>query len=94
MLRTALDTFARLDEVTAQINIQRDAEVDTSFKKVVELSNTEMLSNPEYVDDYLAAIWVARALERIGDHAKNICESVIYLKEGKDVRHHGKSSSV
>lgn len=89
MLRTALDTFARFDDEEALVNIQRDEEVDASFKRIVELTNDGMLENPDHVEDYLASIWVARALERIGDHAKNISENVCYLKEGKDVRHPG-----
>ncbi len=81
-VKQALDVFARLDEVTAVARIAADREIDGYYNAVVQAATNEMTKNQSGVNDYLSVIWVARSLERIGDHAKNICESVVYVESG------------
>ena len=87
MLRGALDAFARLDVGAAIATAGRDPEVDREFDSLTRLMITHMMEEPRKVRGMLQVNWCARALERIGDHAVNICEQVIYLVEGSDVRH-------
>jgi phosphate transport system protein len=86
-LRRALDTFARLDTAEAEAIILADEELDAEFKSVVRLLITYMMEDPRTIATSLDIITIARALERVGDHAKNIAEQVIYIAEGRDVRH-------
>ena len=90
MLRRALDAFARLDVDTAYDVIAADAEVDDAYDAVVRNTGEVTAGEP---DLWLNTLWSARALERIGDHAKNLCEHVVYMVEGKDVRHPGSMES-
>ena len=87
MLQGALDAFARLD-VEAAIQIAgRDPEIDQEFESLTRLLLTHIMEEPQSVKNMLRVNWCARALERIGDHAANICEEVIFLVKGSDVRH-------
>jgi len=86
-LRRALDTFARLDTVEAAAVIAADEELDTEFKGIVRQLITFMMEDPRAITTALDIITIARAIERVGDHAKNIAEQVIYIAEGRDVRH-------
>jgi phosphate transport system protein len=86
-LRRALDTFARLDTTEAAAVIIADEELDTEFKSVVRQLITYMMEDPRAITTSLDIITIARAIERLGDHAKNIAEQVIYIVEGRDVRH-------
>ena len=86
MLRRALDSFARLDVDTAYEVIAADAEVDDAYDAVIRDSAGAAGRTPEL---WLNTLWAARALERIGDHAKNLCEHVVYTVKGEDVRHSG-----
>ena len=87
MLKRALDAFARLDVENALRVIEDDHDIDTAYKKLVRNCIKQMENNPDKVEDYVSLIWASRALERVGDHAKNISEYVIYQVKGQDVRH-------
>ncbi|MBI3283969.1 MAG: phosphate signaling complex protein PhoU [Burkholderiales bacterium] len=87
MLHDALDAFARLDQARAAQLIARDAIVDDDFRSIMRNLITFMMEDPSTISTSLEAMWVAKAIERIGDHAKNIAEHTIYIVEGKDIRH-------
>lgn len=87
MLHDALDAYARLDAKQAVKLIAQDAEIDHEFRSIMRSLITFMMEDPRTISTALDTLWVAKALERIGDHAKNIAEYVIYIVEGKDIRH-------
>ena len=87
MLRMSLDAFARLD-VTKTIEVAKQDElVDEQFHVAMRQLITFMLEDPRTISMSLEVLFVAKAIERIGDHAKNIAEYVVYMVKGKDVRH-------
>jgi phosphate transport system protein len=86
-IRNALDTFARLDATEARTVINADEALDKEFKAIVRQLITFMMEDPRSITTALDVITIARAIERVGDHAKNIAEQVIYIVEGRDVRH-------
>ncbi|MGH8623028.1 MAG: phosphate signaling complex protein PhoU, partial [Burkholderiales bacterium] len=87
MLRKALDAFARLDSVAAADVIRDDAATDEAFRGIVRQLITFMMEDPRTISTALEIVWVARAIERMGDHSKNLAEQVIYIVKGTDVRH-------
>jgi phosphate transport system protein len=87
MLHNALDAFARLDAQQAAMIIAQDAVIDHEFRSIMRNLITFMMEDPRTISAALDTLWVAKAIERIGDHAKNIAEYVIYVVEGKDIRH-------
>ena len=93
MVRQALDAFARLDTDLAKSVIRADSEVDTEFKSIIRQLITHMMEDPRTITTSIDIINIARAIERIGDHAKNVSEQVIYIVEGRDIRHTGKGAA-
>lgn len=89
MVRDALDAFARFDAELALSVAQHDKTVDREYKTALRELATYMMEDPRSITRVLSVIWALRSLERIGDHARNIAELVIYLVRGTDVRHMG-----
>ena len=87
LLRKALDAFARLDTKAAVAILKEDDLIDREFDGFVRKLITYMVEDPRTISASLDLLFLAKAIERIGDHSKNIAELIIYLVEGKDVRH-------
>jgi phosphate transport system protein len=87
MLQMALDTFARLDAAAAAEVIDRDEEIDAGFLAIMRQLISYMMEDPRTITAALEVVFIAKSLERIGDHAKNIAEAVVQVVKGIDVRH-------
>jgi len=94
MLNKALDSFARMDVDEALKTIALDEKINAEFDGMMRQLITHMMEDPRTIRNALRVSWCARALERIGDHSKNICEHVVFLVRGKDVRHIGLKEQV
>jgi len=91
MLKDALDAFARIDGVAAERIVRQDRQIDNEFRSLLRELITFMMEDPRTISTALDVIWIAKAIERIGDHSKNIAEYVIFVAEGTDVRHSSRS---
>lgn len=87
MLRNALDAFARLDLTVAAKVVRQDEQVDKAFVSILRQLITFMMEDPRTISHAIDILFIAKAIERIGDHSKNMSEYVVYLVKGKDVRH-------
>ena len=86
-LRKALDAFARLDIVKAVEVLKQDDQIDQEFDGLMRKLITYMMEDPRTISSSIDLIFVAKAIERVGDHAKNLAEAIIYVVKGTDVRH-------
>ena len=89
MLQSALDSLAPMDIDTARQAIGADKAIDAAFNAILRQLITYMIEEPRTISEALDIIWVVKAIERVGDHASNIAENVIYIVSGEDVRHTG-----
>jgi phosphate transport system protein len=86
-LRKALDAFARLDVQKALEVLKSDDQIDQEFEGLIRKLITYMMEDPRTISASIDLVFVAKAIERVGDHAKNLAEAVIYVVKGTDVRH-------
>jgi len=87
MVQDALNAFARFDSTKALAVLREDENVDLEYRSATRALITFMMEDPRSISQVMSIMWVLRSLERVGDHASNLAEYVIYLVEGKDVRY-------
>ena len=87
MLSNALDAFARFDVDAAMRTIEEDKQIDQEYKTALRELATYMMEDPRSISRVINILWVVRSLERIGDYAKNLCEQIVFVVNGKDIRH-------
>ena len=87
MLANALDAFARFDVDAAMRTLEEDKQIDLDYKTALRELVTYMMEDPRSISRVINVLWVLRSLERIGDHAKNLCEQIVFVVKGKDIRH-------
>ena len=79
--------FARFDAEAAIRTIEEDKQIDLDYKTALREVVTYMMEDPRSISRAINILWVVRSLERIGDHAKNLCEQIVFVVKGKDIRH-------
>ena len=89
LMHETLNSYARMQTRSAVKLMRKDQDIDEEYSRVVMRLIEFMKKDPNNISDGLDVMWAARSLERIGDHCINICENVIYLVEGQDIRHIG-----
>ncbi|TNF06443.1 MAG: phosphate signaling complex protein PhoU [Gammaproteobacteria bacterium] len=89
MLNDSLDAFSRFDAEAAIATMKDDRQVDMDYKSALREMITYMMEDPRSISRSMNILWALRSLERVGDHAKNICEHIVYLVQGRDIRHRG-----
>jgi phosphate transport system protein len=87
ILSSALDCYARLDDKKAMEVIEMDSDLDDEFANLNRLLTTYLLEDVKNIEDTVQVMWCARSIERVGDHATNICQYVVYITKGSDIRH-------
>ncbi|MDN5370213.1 MAG: phosphate transport system protein [Shewanella sp.] len=87
LLHSTLDSLARMDAESAIELHKEDAKLDKEYEGIIRQLMTYMMKDPRSIPGILDVLWAARAVERVGDRCKNICEYVIYYVKGRDVRH-------
>ena len=87
MLRKSLAAFARIDLTSVAQIVRQDEQVDTEYRAILRLLIAHMMEDPRTISIAIEILFVAKAIERIGDHAKNMSEYVVYMIKGRDVRH-------
>ena len=87
MLANALDAFARFNVDAAMRTLEEDKQIDLEYKTALRELVTYMMEDPRSISRVINVLWVIRSLERIGDHAKNLCEQIVFVVKGKDIRH-------
>lgn len=87
MLNASLDAFSRFDAESAIATMKEDRQVDIDYTSALREMITYMMEDPRNISRSINILWTLRSLERIGDHAKNICEHIVYLVQGQDIRH-------
>lgn len=87
MLRDTLDAFSRFNAEAALTTMEADREIDLDYKTAIREMITYMMEDPRSISRSINILWVLRSLERVGDHAQNICEHIVYLVHGRDIRH-------
>ena len=87
MLNNALDAFARFDVDAAMRTIDEDKKIDLDYTTALRELATYMMEDPRSIGRVINILWVVRSLERIGDHSKNLCEQIVFVVKGKDIRH-------
>jgi phosphate transport system protein len=87
MLSSALDAFARFDVDAAMQTLKEDKQIDLDYRTALRELVTYMMEDARNISRAINILWVARSLERIGDHAQNLCEQIVYVVKGKDIRH-------
>ncbi len=92
MLDDALDAYTRFDVEAALKTLADDDQVDMDYRSAIRELVTYMMEDPRSISRVMNVLWTLRSLERIGDHAKNICEQVVYLVKGADIRHGNKKN--
>ena len=87
ILANALDAFARFDVEAALKTLKDDHQIDLEYKTALRELVTYMMEDPRSISRVINILWVVRSLERIGDHAKNLCEHIVFVVKGQDIRH-------